>query len=74
MTGNVREWCWDLYQEDYYKVSDNTTNPTGPSRGEYRVIRGGAWDIDLKNCRNSARAARRPTERDKNIGFRLVRN
>ncbi|MDY4862168.1 MAG: SUMF1/EgtB/PvdO family nonheme iron enzyme [Candidatus Onthomorpha sp.] len=41
MSGNVCEWCNDWYG-DYQSYSQ--TNPTGPSKGEYRVLRGGSWN------------------------------
>ena len=41
MSGNVEEWCNDWYG-DYQSYSQ--TNPTGPSKGEYRVLRGGNWN------------------------------
>ena len=40
MSGNVWEWCWDRMGE--YTRSAKT-NPTGPSSGEGRVVRGGSW-------------------------------
>jgi formylglycine-generating enzyme required for sulfatase activity len=40
MQGNVSEWCWDWYG-DY--TDGARTNPTGPSSGDYRVIRGDCW-------------------------------
>ena len=40
MSGNVEEWCNDLYA-DY--TSAPQTNPTGPSSGNYCIQRGGLW-------------------------------
>ena len=42
MTGNVWEWCWDWFDENYYKQSPKE-NPKGPSTGSMRVARGGGW-------------------------------
>jgi sulfatase modifying factor 1 len=41
MSGNVWEWCNDWH--DNY-TSGNQTDPTGPSTGSYRVMRGGSYD------------------------------
>ena len=42
MHGNVSEICQDWYHEDYYGQSP-TDDPRGPSSGEERVMRGGAY-------------------------------
>ena len=69
MSGNVREWCQDWYG-DY--SSDAQTNPTGPSSGSYRVLRGGSWNYYARFCRVSHRNLNNPDLRISNCGFRLV--
>jgi sulfatase modifying factor 1 len=42
MLGNVVEWVGDWYDRNYYQNSPSS-DPVGPPRGEYRVLRGGSW-------------------------------
>jgi formylglycine-generating enzyme required for sulfatase activity len=71
MIGNADEWCRDWYQDDYYAKSPSR-NPSGPSKGSNRVIRGGSWDSGAGYCRSASRDSNDPGGRDGNLGFRLV--
>ena len=71
MAGNVWEWCYDKYGP--YN-SGYQRNPTGPSGGTNRVLRGGSWDgyaVDLR-CANRGDAG--PSDRYGVAGFRLCQD
>ncbi len=73
MHGNMWEWCWDRYSSAYYGTRPNPdTNPTGPSTGGGRVIRGGGWSID-GGCRSASRSGMIPALR-LGPGFRVARS
>ncbi len=75
MSGNVRVWCADWYDEYYYLHSPKK-NPTGPTNGVKRVLRGGA-DLGVENdysifmCDN--RDCYAPDKFFDDIGFRCVK-
>lgn len=72
MTGNLWEWCWDVYDGNYYKNSPSN-NPKGPDSGPYRVMRGGAWYNEANYARVFTRQDHYPTFRQNSVGFRVAR-
>ena len=76
MSGNVAEWCWDLYIE----TVTSTTNayPTGPFplHETTHIVRGGYWSSGIDNavyfCMTGKRDTKASGGADPIRGFRLV--
>ncbi len=74
MAGNVWEWVNDFYSSTYY-ASSPTTNPSGPSTGTNRVLRGGSWSDIATSERSSVRSSGSPANNTSTgFGFRVARN
>ncbi|MGB0385281.1 MAG: SUMF1/EgtB/PvdO family nonheme iron enzyme [Ardenticatenaceae bacterium] len=74
MGGNVYEWTADWYDADYYK-NGSFRNPTGPTSGTYRAVRGGSWDFyEARWLRAGNRGGNLPANRYDNYGVRCARS
>jgi formylglycine-generating enzyme required for sulfatase activity len=71
MHGNVSEWVEDPWHEDY--VQAPTDGSAWNGIGARRVLRGGSWYDYPQHVRSAHRAWAVPSERAKNIGFRVCR-
>jgi len=72
MTGNVWEWCEDIYSSNAYSKHQRD-NPIYMESGSYRVLRGGGWVDGARRCRSAYRFVDSPGARDFLLGFRLLR-
>ena len=71
MSGNVREWCYDV---SVMVSKGEERDPTGAPSGSFRVIRGGAWGNNASSASVSGRVTNfYPYDFASNLGFRVVR-
>ena len=70
MSGNVKEFCRDYYDEDFYE-SSSIINPvyTNYLSYSYNVGRGGSWRDKAKDCRVARRSK---AYKDNYTGLRLA--
>lgn len=76
MTGNVFEWCEDVFDRDFYAGSPQDsplcTDP-GRTPASRRVRRGGSFGNLARDTRTAMRGKLEPTSRDEFTGLRLLR-
>ena len=68
--GNVYEWVQDVYGT---YTGENQADPTGPSTGLFRVLRGGYFVYTAQGVRSASRHFNSPIFRGNFIGARLAR-
>ena len=72
MGGNVAEWVFDRYQDNWYAVTDQDSDPIGPANGKYRVIRGSSAQMGENYARTTRRFFALETSYGFDRGFRCV--
>lgn len=72
--GNVFEWCSDYWDSSGYGSSAAVENPTGPTAGGFRVVRGGSWYGAAGGVRAACRGGYHPGYRVSFVGLRLFRD
>ena len=71
MSGNVEEWCYDMYGS---VSTGDVTDPTGASRSSRCVLRGGGWDHDASYASVCYRNSGHPNDQYGYWGFRVCRS
>jgi formylglycine-generating enzyme required for sulfatase activity len=79
MHGNVREWCLDDWHGSYEGAPvdgsawlDGAEGQSSKREGGGRLLRGGSWFGNPRNCRSAYRALNQPDIANFNLGFRVV--
>jgi formylglycine-generating enzyme required for sulfatase activity len=85
LDGNVAEWCLDWMPEkntsddpDFPNevirglLGGSLTDPPGPFRGHYRIIRGGGWTSQALALRSASRSWAVPTTHSPLLGLRVA--
>jgi len=74
MSGNVWEWTWDWYANNYATSSPFTdVDSKGPTSGATKVFRGGSWSNNATYLQTARRNNNSPWTTSNNLGFRPVR-
>ena len=70
MHGNVAEWCQDYWRANYQPK--HQVDPTGPTSGEARILRGGSYRQGLSSLLCTTRGSTWASNRHSSFGCRLV--
>ncbi|MGF1520660.1 MAG: formylglycine-generating enzyme family protein [Nodosilinea sp.] len=72
MHGNVWEWCQDHWHDNHEGAPTDGSAWIEGGDSKRRILRGGSWNDDPRNCRSAYRYTSEPDYRPYGIGFRVV--
>jgi formylglycine-generating enzyme required for sulfatase activity len=73
MAGNAYEWVADWFDTNYYANSPSS-NPLGPSNGQFRVLRGGSFGSSDIYVRTTSRWSAKENAVNEYWGFRCAKD
>ncbi|HRJ60198.1 MAG TPA: SUMF1/EgtB/PvdO family nonheme iron enzyme, partial [Azospirillaceae bacterium] len=73
MCGNVREWCRDVYDPEFYAgLRQGDVDPCNQRPGPLRALRGGSFESLVSMGRCAYRDGLAQGERRRDVGFRVA--
>jgi formylglycine-generating enzyme required for sulfatase activity len=72
MHGNVWEWCADHRHRNYEGAPGNGSLWLSKNKETSRILRGGSWIFNPRDCRSAVRDGNDSGKRNNDIGFRVV--
>jgi len=72
MHDNLMEWCLDHWHQNYDGAPTDGSAWLTNDEDAMRVLRGGSWNYNPRNCRSACRYWDPPGYRYNDIGFRVV--
>lgn len=72
MHGNVFEWCLDVWHPTYENAPMDGSAWITEGDDRYRLLRGGSWNNNPRNCRSTLRSRYTRDYRCSFVGFRAV--
>ncbi|WP_013323743.1 formylglycine-generating enzyme family protein [Gloeothece verrucosa] len=72
--GGVYEWCADPWHKNYdgAPTDDSVWLSDNAKDNRYRILRGGGWATEARQCRSAQRTRFGPDNKYSTIGFRVV--
>jgi formylglycine-generating enzyme required for sulfatase activity/uncharacterized caspase-like protein len=72
MHGNICEWCLDNWHDTYNHSPTDSSAWLIETKNNLRVLRGGSWFHDPRDCRSAFRHKRDSNDKLNRIGFRII--